>query len=528
VAGAGTVVPSADTTNWEVAASAGSVTTVNGVAAVGGNVTLTGASLGLTGADVSAAVNSAGLSMQCAFERTFSVLFPAVAGKAVDLELGNISFSGFIEVTLGSTYADANAAGGIVKRFQIGVNPNNNIWNNTSQVVEAVGNTPLHFAIGELVWSAASSKYAIPIAHLASSSNPIYLRVRGVTSDGPAVKNALSMSVIYDRAALPVNAASFTGKADTATKLAAPVNINGVPFDGLTPITVADSTKLPLGGGTLTGPLTMAAGNSLITRPPGQVAAVTGLATAPLEVAELVLAGAGFAPAMHQITRVGGGYRQHLVWGAYRAGDTTWSGGAFIAMGGNDNNATENFLFAYGGDITHSSGKTFLHSGNVNTYIPTVPLGTAVISGSPAYVGFSGIDTSPYAKLVLEIQGISQSTSGSPTLQMMAGGSVDSGSNYVSLASTASSTTSTGISMAPQGLPGGQLLSATVEIMMPGSTSKRPVALRGSTQPGSGQYADITKVWQYLGNTAIEGIRIYPGGGGIFAGGTITLYGIKK
>jgi hypothetical protein len=333
----------------------------------------------LTGSDVSAAVNSAGLSMQCAFERTFSVLFPATAGKAVDLELGNISFSGFIEVTLGSTYADANAAGGIVKRFQIGVNPNNSIWHNASQVVEAVGNTPLHFAIGDLVWSAASSKYAIPISHLASSSNPIYVQVRGVTSDGPAVKNALSMSVIYNRAALPVNVASFTGNADTATKLATARTINGVGFDGSSNITVADSTKLPLGGGILTGPLTMSAGQSIITRPPGQVGAVTGLSTAPIEVSELVLAGAGFAPAMHQITRVGGGYRQHLVWGSYRAGDNTWAGGAFLAIGGNDNNATENFLFNYGGDLTHSSGKTFVHSGNVDTY--------AGAKNNPAFTG---------------------------------------------------------------------------------------------------------------------------------------------
>lgn len=45
----------------------------------------------------------------------------------------------------------------------------------------------------------------------------------------------------------------LVGNADTATKLASPVAINGVSFDGSQGITVTDSTKLPLTGGTLTG-----------------------------------------------------------------------------------------------------------------------------------------------------------------------------------------------------------------------------------------------------------------------------------
>lgn len=46
---------------------------------------------------------------------------------------------------------------------------------------------------------------------------------------------------------------TVTGNASTATKLAASVNINGVAFDGSANITVADSTKLPTTGGTITG-----------------------------------------------------------------------------------------------------------------------------------------------------------------------------------------------------------------------------------------------------------------------------------
>lgn len=47
--------------------------------------------------------------------------------------------------------------------------------------------------------------------------------------------------------------AALTGNAATATKLATARTINGVSFDGSANITVADSTKLPLAGGTLTG-----------------------------------------------------------------------------------------------------------------------------------------------------------------------------------------------------------------------------------------------------------------------------------
>lgn len=50
----------------------------------------------------------------------------------------------------------------------------------------------------------------------------------------------------------------LTGNASTASKLAASVTINGTAFDGSGSITVADATKLPTAGGTMTGPITLA------------------------------------------------------------------------------------------------------------------------------------------------------------------------------------------------------------------------------------------------------------------------------
>lgn len=57
-------------------------------------------------------------------------------------------------------------------------------------------------------------------------------------------------------------ALTCTGNAATATALVEPKTINGVSFNGTKDITVADSTKLPLTGGTLTGTLNFANGTT--------------------------------------------------------------------------------------------------------------------------------------------------------------------------------------------------------------------------------------------------------------------------
>ena len=54
-----------------------------------------------------------------------------------------------------------------------------------------------------------------------------------------------------------VGVAKWLGNANTATKLQTARTINGVSFDGTANITIADSTKLPITGGTMTGDLTL-------------------------------------------------------------------------------------------------------------------------------------------------------------------------------------------------------------------------------------------------------------------------------
>lgn len=72
---------------------------------------------------------------------------------------------------------------------------------------------------------------------------------------------------------------STTGNAATATALQTARTINGVSFDGTANITVADSTKLPLAGGTMTGAITFAAGQTWPTfnqNTTGTAAAIAG------------------------------------------------------------------------------------------------------------------------------------------------------------------------------------------------------------------------------------------------------------
>lgn len=160
-------------------------------------------------------------------------------------------------------------------------------------------------------------------------------------------------------------------------------------------LTGTASGNLALSGGTLTGTATgyTPAGQAAIT-------SVTAWNSAFNVGERNVGASAAFVPAYGQTTTYTSGYRSHMVLGSYRTA-SGWGGGPFIAWGGNDNYATENWLFNTGGTITHSSGKTFLDSSNYNTYAPT-KTGTGAsgtwgisISGSAATIsGFTNSNSS--------------------------------------------------------------------------------------------------------------------------------------
>jgi len=103
--------------------------------------------------------------------------------------------------------------------------------------------------------------------YVQSVANGSYLTGGGSASEGTALTlgvdatNANTASKVVARdgsgnfSAGTVTAA-LSGNASTATTLQTARTINGVSFNGAANITVADSTKLPLGGGAMTGAIT--------------------------------------------------------------------------------------------------------------------------------------------------------------------------------------------------------------------------------------------------------------------------------
>jgi len=93
--------------------------------------------------------------------------------------------------------------------------------------------------------------------------------IEALQAGGPSAPAILSNSTSiniggpsrkFDR----VYANLFVGNSDTATKLQTARTINGVQFDGTSNIVIADNTKVPIIGGTITGNLTV---NGKITLP---------------------------------------------------------------------------------------------------------------------------------------------------------------------------------------------------------------------------------------------------------------------
>lgn len=94
-----------------------------------------------------------------------------------------------------------------------------------------------------------------------STSQPHVFRI-GTNNDVLSIRDdTLKMALISNNNAFATvthaGVAKWLGNANTATKLQTARTINGVSFDGTANITIADSTKLPIAGGTMTGDLTL-------------------------------------------------------------------------------------------------------------------------------------------------------------------------------------------------------------------------------------------------------------------------------
>lgn len=102
--------------------------------------------------------------------------------------------------------------------------------------------------LGGLFYHASTNQ---PHVFRIGTNNNVFVICDDNTKVAFSSNNNLFATVTHD------GVAKWLGNANTATKLQTARTINGVSFDGTANITIADSTKLPIAGGTMTGDLTL-------------------------------------------------------------------------------------------------------------------------------------------------------------------------------------------------------------------------------------------------------------------------------
>ena len=102
--------------------------------------------------------------------------------------------------------------------------------------------------LGGLFYHASTNK---PHIFRIGTNNDVFVIRNDDTKVAFSSNNNFFATVTHD------GVAKWLGNANTATKLQTARTINGVSFDGTANITIADSTKLPIAGGTMTGDLTL-------------------------------------------------------------------------------------------------------------------------------------------------------------------------------------------------------------------------------------------------------------------------------
>lgn len=149
------------------------------------------------------------------------------------------------------------SAGAVANTLQLQVDSQNfaNVWPISINGNAATANTANSATSATNATNAVNSQFQwlngvttggrIQFNSTASATSPTYV----VGTSTIAAGTGTTITQFHNVASLSVASAA------TATKLASAQTINGVPFDGTQPITVADNTKLPLAGGTLTGNL---------------------------------------------------------------------------------------------------------------------------------------------------------------------------------------------------------------------------------------------------------------------------------
>ena len=145
-----------------------------------------------------------------------AVTFPHnVANQNVDIQLGNISFWGYIEVEITSTFSQQSSSGKLTKIYTVGTNPavGSNagiIYVNESRVSDSIGTIKDNIALGDFSFDGTddTGTFVIRVSHIVSTGNSYTIKVRAFThgsngSQGAAgILTNLSTSAVYTETAL--------------------------------------------------------------------------------------------------------------------------------------------------------------------------------------------------------------------------------------------------------------------------------------------------------------------------------------
>jgi hypothetical protein len=161
----------------------------------------------------------------------------SVASATADLLSSNNMWTGTNTYNR-NIYITNGSSAGSSGTLYLGVKP-------TNETVQArIGTDKL----GGLFYHASTNQ---PHVFRVGTNNNVFVIRDDNTKVAFSSNNNLFATVTHD------GVAKWLGNANTATKLQTARTINGVSFDGTANITIADSTKLPISGGTMTGDLTL-------------------------------------------------------------------------------------------------------------------------------------------------------------------------------------------------------------------------------------------------------------------------------
>ena len=202
----------------------------------------------------------------------------------------------------------------------------------------------------------------------------------GLTSIPNGALTNSSLTIGSTNIALGATSTTLAGLSSvTSTTFVGSLSGNATTATSATTATTATN----LSGGSVNG-TTVTLSGLITTKTPTNYTAITSTTynTGVIEIPQLVVpnSGTNFVPFLHGSTVLNGaGYVGHVTLGALRVGPNSFAGGGgmFIGLSQADANPTEYFTLQTGGNISHSSGTTFLNSSNYNSYSPTLTGGGA-------------------------------------------------------------------------------------------------------------------------------------------------------